>query len=242
MFISHNKSRENSSSKVALQSMLAHEIRTPLTIMQTTSNLLLEEIPGPLNSKQKQFVQTNYEHTQRLITFSENMLTLLKFEKEFDLKKKEKVNIRLITQDVITFFEPLLQYKKQSIRYSLPSLLSSPIGDEALIRQVFVNLIHNAVKHTSEGGYIIISVTQDDNQIVVNISDNGRGVEGEGRENLFKEFYQEEQQHEQLKDGFGLGLSIVRKIIQKHGGQVYITSVKNKGTIVSVTLPAKAIG
>ncbi len=104
-----------------------------------------------------------------------------------------------------------------------------------------MNLIHNAIKHTSEGGYIVISVTQDDNQLVVNISDNGIGVQGDGRENLFKEFYQEESQVEQFKDGFGLGLSIVRRIIEKHGGQVYITSVKNKGTIVSFTLPAKAI-
>ncbi len=81
---------KKTSSNIALQSMLAHEIRTPLTIMQTTSNLLLEEIPGPLNAQQKQFVQTNYEHTQRLISFSENMLTLLKFEKDFELIKERK--------------------------------------------------------------------------------------------------------------------------------------------------------
>lgn len=235
------RKKNTSSSRISLQSMLAHEIRTPLTIMQTTTNLLLEEIPGPLNARQKQFVKSNYEYTQRLITFSENMLTLLKFEKEFDLKKKENINIRLITQDMVAFFGPLLQVKQQTIRYSFPALLNTPLGDESLIRQVFINLIHNAVKHTKEGGHIVISVTQDDEQMVVSISDNGKGVEGEGRENLFKEFYQEKVIDEQFQDGFGLGLSIARQIVQKHGGMVYITSVKDKGTIVSFTLPAKAI-
>lgn len=238
---SRKRKGKASASRLSLQSMLAHEIRTPLTIMQTTTNLLLEEIPGPLNTRQKQFVKSNYEYTQRLITFSENMLTLLKFEKEFEIKGSEKLNIRHITQDIVAFFGPLLQIKGQTIRYSFPALLNNPIGDESLIRQVFINLIHNAVKHTREGGYIVISVTQDDNQMVVSISDNGEGVEGEGRENLFREFYQEKGSHDEFQDGFGLGLSIARQIIQKHGGNVYITSVKDKGTIVSFTLPAKAV-
>jgi len=233
--------KSNSASRISLQSMLAHEIRTPLTIMQTTTSLLLEEIPGPLNPRQKQFVKSNYEYTQRLITFSENMLTLLKFEKEFELQKREKINIRLITQDIVAFFGPLVQIKQQTIRYYFPALLNSSIGDESLIRQVFINLVHNAVKHTKEGGYIVISVTQDDEQMVVSISDNGKGVEGEGRENLFKEFYQEQSPSEEYQDGFGLGLSIARQIIHKHGGKVYITSVKDTGTIVSFTLPARAI-
>ena len=241
LFERQKRKKDGSASRLALQSMLAHEIRTPLTIMQTTTGLLLEEIPGPLNTRQTQFVKSNYEYTQRLITFSENMLTLLKFEKEFELKEHEKINIRRITQDIVAFFGPLLQIKRQTIRYTFPALLNNPIGDESLIRQVFINLIHNAVKHTKEGGYIVISVTQDDFQMVVSISDNGSGVEGEGRENLFKEFYQENGASEEFQDGFGLGLSIARQIIQKHGGDVYITSVKDTGTIVSFTLPAKAI-
>lgn len=230
-----------STSRTSLQSMLAHEIRTPLTIMQTTTSLLLEEIPGPLNARQKQFVKSNYEYTQRLITFSENMLMLLKFDKEFELTKREKINIRLITQDIVAFFGPLLAIKGQTIRYSFPALLNYPIGDESLIRQVFINLIHNAVKHTKEGGYIVISVTQDDDQMVVSITDNGEGVAGDGREALFREYYQEKGAGEEFQDGFGLGLSIARQIIQKHGGNVYITSMKDKGTMVSCTLPAKAI-
>lgn len=241
VFASRRGGKTSSASRLSLQSMLAHEIRTPLTVMQTTGSLLLEEVPGPLNEQQKQFVRSNFEYTQRLITFSENMLMLLKFEKEFELKKIEKIHIRTITQDVVAFFAPLLQIKGQIIRYTFPALVSTPLGDESLIRQVFINLIHNAIKHTKEGGYIVISVTQDDEQVVVSITDNGTGVVGEGRENLFREFYQEKQASEEHQDGFGLGLSIARQIIQKHGGHVYITSVKDKGTMVSFTLPAKAV-
>lgn len=237
----YKKEKSGSTSRISLQSMLAHEIRTPLTVMQTSTSLLLEEIPGPLNAQQQQFVRSNYEYTQRLITFSENMLMLLKFEKEFEPKMDEKINIRLVTHDIVAFFGPLLHIKQQSIRYSFPALLSTPLGDENLIRQVFINLIHNAIKHSREGGEIFISVTQDDEQVVVSISDHGKGVVGEGRENLFREFYQEKTLPEEFHDGFGLGLSIARQIVEKHGGKVYITSVKDKGTVVSFTLPAKAV-
>ncbi len=220
---------------------LAHEIRTPLTIMQTTENVLLEQIPGPLNERQKQFLESVYMNTQRLIAFSENMLTLIKIEDDWKPDLSKNVDLRVLTKQVVDTVRPMLDMRRQHIKYSFPSLLAKPKADEAWIRQVLINLVHNASKHTEENGVIIISCTQDDKQVVVTVTDNGLGVVGEGRELLFKEFYQERSRVETYQDGFGLGLSIVRSIIQKHRGDVYITSSKDLGTMVSFNLPAEAI-
>jgi signal transduction histidine kinase len=136
--------------------------------------------------------------------------------------------------------QPLLNQRRQQIRYTFPALLARPKADEPWIRQVMVNLVHNASKHTNEGGLVIISVTQDDEQVVVTVTDNGKGLIGTGREELFKEFFQEQPNSTSGQDGFGLGLTIVRSVIESHGGKVYIGSSPNLGTMVSFTLPAEA--
>lgn len=220
---------------------LAHEIRTPLTIMQTTENVLMEQIPGPLNARQKKFLESIYINTQRLITFSENMLTLLKLERDWKPDTSKAIDLRLLIHQVADAMEPMIRSRNQQIKYTFPSLVSRPKADEAWIRQVLINLIHNASKHTDEEGSILISVTQDDEQVVVTVTDNGRGLLGEERETLFREFYQEDGDFQAYKDGFGLGLSIVRTIIERHHGHVYITSSKQMGTMVSFTLPAEAL-
>ena len=218
---------------------LAHEIRTPLTIMQTTENVLLEEIPGPLNARQKKFMESIFTNTQRLITFSENMLTLLKLERDWQPDLSNTIDLRNLTRQVVEIMEPMLTSKNQYIKCSFPSLLSHPKADEAWIRQVLINLVHNASKHTEGQGFVLISVTQDESQVVVTVTDNGHGLLGGQRENLFKEFYQEKQDLKEYQDGFGLGLTIVRMIIERHHGQVFITSSKQQGTMVSFSLPAK---
>lgn len=219
---------------------LAHEIRTPLTIMQTTENVLMEQIAGPLNARQKKFMESIFINTHRLITFSENMLTLLKLERDWQPDLSKHIDLRLIIRQVADTMQPMLLVKHQQITYSFPSLLSRPKADEAWIRQVLINLVHNASKHTDEQGTILITVTQDDQQVVVTVTDTGHGLLGGEREALFKEFYQENKNPKEFQDGFGLGLSIVRAIIERHHGKVYITSTKEMGTMVSFNLPAEA--
>lgn len=234
--------KESSLTKEAHQMMLAtlaHEIRTPLTIMQTTENVLMQQIPGPLNPRQKKFMESIFINTQRLITFSENMLTLLKLERDWKPDLSTTIDLKNVIRQVSQSMEPMLESKGQHIKVSFPSLLSHPKADEAWIRQVLINLVHNASKHTDEHGFILISVTQDESQVVVTVTDNGHGLLGGQRETLFKEFYQENQDLKEYQDGFGLGLAIVRMIIERHHGQVYITSSKQLGTMVSFNLPAK---
>ncbi len=239
-FSRHSRDFITKEAREQMLATLAHEIRTPLTIMQTTENVLMEQIAGPLNARQKKFMESIFINTHRLITFSENMLTLLKLERDWQPDLSKHIDLRLIIRQVADTMQPMLLVKHQQITYSFPSLLSRPKADEAWIRQVLINLVHNASKHTDEQGTILITVTQDDQQVVVTVTDTGHGLLGSEREALFKEFYQENKNPKEFQDGFGLGLSIVRAIIERHHGKVYITSTKEMGTMVSFNLPAEA--
>ncbi len=134
---------------------LVHEIRTPLTVMQAAENILLEEIPGPLTGKQKHFLQVIYANTQRLVLFSENMLSLLKMGKDWTPDLSCTIDVQKLVMDVIELVGPLLQSRRQEVRTSFPALLSRPYADPSWIQQVLLNLIHNASKYTDDGGYII---------------------------------------------------------------------------------------
>ncbi len=219
---------------------LAHEIRTPLTIMQTTQQVLISQSPGPLNPRQLKFMESVYINTQRLISFSENMLSLIKLQQQWRPNLNQSIDLRVLVRHVVETMQPMIDLKNQQIRYSFPALLSRPKADESWIHQVLVNLVHNASKHTDEGGIILITTTQDDNQVVVTVTDNGQGLSGMKRSTLFEEFYQEGQEQNIYQDGYGLGLAIVRTVIERHHGHVYITSSKKLGTMISFTLPAEA--
>jgi len=223
-----------------LLSTLSHEIRTPLTIMQTAGNILLEETPGSLNERQKRFLESIRINIQRLISFSETVLTAIKLDRNLAPDRSKAVDLRIIIRQVADTLGPLLSQRSQELRCVFPALPSRPMADESWIRQALVNLVHNASKHTPQGGLVMISLTQDEHQVVVTVTDNGRGLAGPGREALFGEFYQEKPNSLSGLDGFGLGLTIVRSMIEAHGGTVRIGSSPDHGTMVSFTLPVEA--
>ena len=208
--------------------------------MQTAGNILLEETPGSLNERQKRFLESINTNVQRLINFSETVLTAIKLDRNIAPDMSKAIDLRSIIRQVAETMQPLLSQRSQRLQCTFPALPSRPMADEAWIRQALMNLVHNASKHTPQGGLVMISLTQDEHQVVVTVTDNGRGLVGPGREVLFGEFYQEEPNSLSGLDGFGLGLTIVRSMIEAHGGAVRIGSSPDHGTMVSFTLPAEA--
>jgi two-component system, OmpR family, phosphate regulon sensor histidine kinase PhoR len=222
-----------------LLATLAHEIRTPLTIVRSGAEVLLEETPGPLTDRQRRFLDSIRANTLRLIQFSENMLASIKVDQGWEPDRSTPLDLRRLSRQVAELMQPLLVQRGQTIRFSFPSLLSRPRADEAWIRQVLVNLVHNAAKHTAEGGMIVISATEQEDAVVITVSDNGTGLVGATREQLFREFYQEQPHSGAGQDGAGLGLAIVRSVVERHGGTVYAGTAPGAGTMVSFTLPVE---
>lgn len=234
-----NRFTETLRTRNELLATLAHEIRTPLTIVRSAGDILLEESAGPLTDRQRRFLESIRGNTLRLIQFAEGMLATIKVDQNWEPDVSRAIDLRRLAREVGTLVGPILEPRRQTVRYSFPSLLSRPYADEQWIRQVLINLVHNAAKHTTEGGMIVISATEQQGAVVLTVSDNGTGLVGSSREALFREFYQEEPHSIAGQDGAGLGLAIVRTVVERHGGSVYAGTSPGAGTMVSVSLPVE---
>lgn len=221
----------------SMLSTLAHEVRTPLTVIQTSSALMLEERPGSLTGDQKRLMQQIDSGVARLIHFSDNLIASIKVDQGWFSLDLRPVDLRKVIKSVAGHVQPLLTQRKQELKMKFPSLLSKVPGDKQWLEQVMVNLIHNAAKYADPGGLIDIAVRENEQWVVVSIGDNGAGIGGDERFQVFSEFYQANHWGAAQLNGSGLGLAIVKRVVQRHGGDVYVGSVESIGTIISFTLP-----
>ncbi len=223
--------------KNKLLSTLTHELRTPLAVIRTSNELVMEERPGPLNSTQKALVSSSLENTKRLNDLVENILSQVKVEFAWFDMKRQPLDLRKIIRKTAVDIKPFLDSKKQTLRYNYPSLLSKTLGDRRWLEQVLLNLIHNGSKNSTEGSEITVQLQENEQCLVVSVHDRGSGIEKKEIPHVFNEFYQSSDPGRDQNEGAGLGLTIVRDIIKKHKGEVYISSLPGSGTTVSFTLP-----
>ena len=223
--------------KNKLLSTLSHELRTPLAVIKTSTEIILEGRPGEINSTQKRFLTAVLDNTMRMVRFVDTILTSIKVEYAWFRMNKKPMDIRTVIKKVCNDLLPFITSRDQELKYTYPNLISRTIADENWIQQVLINLIHNASKHVGKEGRIIISVTENEQCIVVSVSDDGSGIINQEKPKIFSEFYQGSEADDENMDGVGLGLSIVKNVIEKHNGKVYVGSVAGLGTTLSFTLP-----
>ncbi len=223
--------------KNKLLSTLTHELRTPLAVIKTSNELIMEERPGPINETQRTLIFSSLENTKRLNSLVENILSQVKVEFAWFSMKQQPLDIRNLIRKTAVDINPYLETKKQQLKYNYPSLMSKTIGDKRWLEQVLLNLIHNGSKNSPDNSEITISVQENEQCIVISVHDRGSGIKSREIPNVFNEFYQSTDPAKNLNEGAGLGLTIVRDIIEKHKGEVYISSLPQTGTTVSFTLP-----
>jgi len=221
--------------KNELLSTMTHELRTPLSVLRTSLDLLREKRPGPLTEQQQVLLESSADNVLRLIRFSNSILAAVKIDSSGFELSRSPVDLRTIIRSVCREMKPWLNEKGVELRYSYPNLLRKVMIDPTWIGQVIINLIHNAGKHLDRGGRVDVSVIDNDSSLVVSVADNGRGIGSADKPHIFVEFYQG-RDNERL-DGAGLGLTIVRDVIHMHGGEVYVSSLEGVGTTLSFTLP-----
>ncbi|MEA3339194.1 MAG: HAMP domain-containing sensor histidine kinase [Chloroflexota bacterium] len=220
-------------------SMLSHEIRTPLTLMSASLELLFDESAGPLTEQQRTFLQTIYQNEERIATLAQNLLTQARLESGVFSPQAQSVDLRRVVRLVVNDLRILIEQRKQQIRTYYPQVLPPAQADPGLIRQVLINLIQNASRHTSEGGLIVVSIAQNDYALLVSVTDDGAGMGLEHRRQLFKRF---STTGADSGEGAGLGLVIVKQIVEWHGGKVYVDTSLGRGTSFYFTLPFDKTG
>jgi signal transduction histidine kinase len=214
-------------------SNVSHEIKTPVAAITGFSEILLD---GGLNEEeQKEYLNYLNEESIRLSRLCENMLRMSRLENQYIAQKKQKVQIdEQIRRCIIVLNE---KWSEKNINFDLQLEKSSLLSDYDLLFQVWTNLIDNAIKYSGQNGMIQILTGIDCGMLTVTIRDEGIGIAKEKQDKIFDKFYQCDESHK--KQGSGLGLSIVKRILELLEGTIELDSKEGKGTTMTVRVPAK---
>jgi len=224
--------------KSAFLSNVSHELRTPLAAVKSLIVNMLDGVTGSLNDKQVHYVTGIKESTERLTRLINDLLDLSVIEKGRTELKPAHFSLIKLLDEVADNLRPTAEHKL--IR------LDAPTGDETVtvwadrdkIAQVLTNLIGNAVKFTSSQGQVNVSVHKNGTAwIEVSVADTGPGIAADEANKIFDEFYQVRESDKQKARGVGLGLAISKKLVEMHGGKIWVESVVGKGSTFSFTVP-----
>lgn len=222
---------------------MSHELRTPLTAILGMSDVLMEEFCGPLNERQRQYVAVIQQSGMHLLSLINDILDLAKIE-------SGKLELQFSTVFVEALCESSLAFVKQiankagiqlNMRIS-PEVIEITV-DELRIRQALINLLSNAVKFTPEGGQVTLEVKRDrvPQWIYVSVTDTGIGIAAEDISKLFQSFVQIDSGSSRQYSGTGLGLALIKKIVELHQGTVSVESVVGQGSCFTLRLPERPI-
>lgn len=212
-------------------SSVSHELRTPLTAIKGWAETLqlCEDSP----ETRKRGLDTIVKEAERLSWIVEGLLDFSSIKEKRIKLIKEKIDILAEIGEAVYMFKDRAANEKKTLIYNEPKMLPPVIGDRNRLRQVFINILDNALKYTSEGGAISVDVKVKGKDISISFTDNGCGIPAEHIPNITKKFYKANY----LQKGSGIGLAIVDEIISLHGGTLNILSEEGFGTTVNITFP-----
>mgnify|MGYP001390581444 FL=1 len=217
---------------------LSHELRTPITMIKGSADLLLEGRPGQLTPAQEQFLTVINHQCTQVIALCESLLIQAKIEAGLFTPRPERVDVSVVTRDVVTAMRPLCAQRGQTIALDTPQVTPKIEADPMLLTQALTNLLSNASRFTTEGGHIAVRVAVIDSGIAIYVTDDGAGMSPEQRRRLFQRF----ATGRPLADGTGLGLVITKTIVELHGGKIMVDTSSARGTTFLLTLPLGRTG
>ncbi len=219
-------------------SHVSHELRTPLTSIKGFIQNLLDGLTGPLNDKQQRYLVRMLDNSDRLVRMIEDLLDRTRIETgRLDIHPTD-VDLEVCITDVIEQLRPLAQVKQQTLDCSFPDTRVMVWSDWDRLIQTVVNLVQNAIKFTPSGGAVTVSVTVSHRQqAVVMVRDTGPGISQEHLEKVFDPFFRVQQGQRGGPKGLGLGLSIVKTLVELQGGEVTARNGEEGGAEFSFTIP-----
>ena len=217
--------------------MVTHELKTPLVPIQGYSDILLGEHLGPLNTTQKERLRIISSSATTLLQLISDLLDAQKLELGQLRIKKEKYNLKETIEKTILGMQPQAIADDITLSYT-PKKDVYAFYDDDRIKQVLNNLIKNSLKATSpKTGKVEVKLEEKDHEVVVSVTDNGKGIPSDAKDKIFKKFYQADTTSTREKGGSGLGLSICKGIVEAHGGTIWMQSDLSNGTTFSFSVP-----
>jgi PAS domain S-box-containing protein len=214
----------------------SHQLRTPITSLKGFLELLVKDlVPDP--AVRTEFIARAYEDTKRLAVLVNALLDGFRWESGFFQMTLENTDLCGLLQSTLEAVKGLAQSKNISLNLALPQKSLMIKVDAHLLEQVLANLLSNAIKFSEEDRPILLEAKVEEDHVTVRVVDQGPGISREDQRKLFEKFYQGDTAAKRAGVGSGLGIYIAKKIVEAHGGQIYVESEIGKGTTFSFTIP-----
>jgi len=220
---------------------MSHELRTPLHTVIGFAELLGEEIEGPLNDKQKRFINHIHKDSMHLLELINDILDLSKIEAGGLRITRESIDIEAGVEEAISSIRPGAAAKCIALETAV-SVATPILADPLRFKQILYNLLSNAVKFTPEGGKVRVEARLDGAGFVeLSVIDTGIGIPPERHTDIFDKFYQLGPTTKGIREGTGLGLAITRALVEEHGGRIWVASEPGKGSRFRFTIATGGI-
>lgn len=243
------KEKEIDKAKSEFVSLASHQLKTPPTAIKLLTERLLGDKIGALTEKQKEYINDIHSENQRSIELVNALLNVSRIEMgAFAVQLNEK-DICAVAQSVLSELKSAIDKKQLKLKEVYQEKNTTVLIDESMFRMVISNLVVNAVNYTADGGTIRVECREvskgqalgekslAENSFVVIVSDTGYGIPKLQQDKLFTKFFRADNAREKHTDGTGLGLYIVKSILDNSGGSIWFTSEENKGTTFYVAIP-----
>ncbi len=214
---------------------VSYQLRTPLNTIIGFTDILLEQYFGTLNERQMEYAATIKAESEKLSRLANDVLDIAMIEAGRLTLDRQDISVPVLLNDAKQMMADWGRQQKLEILIDCPSDIGTIFADEQRMKQVLFNLISNAIKYTPTGGHIAIAAWKKDEDTVISVLDTGVGIPQEDRERIFGKF--EKTNNHLRQGGAGLGLSLVKSIVELHGGRVEIFSDEKEGTRVNCFLP-----
>ena len=218
---------------------MSHELRTPLNAIIGFSEVLLQRMFGELNPKQDEYLQDVLSSGRHLLSLINDILDLSKVEAGRMELELARFDLPQALQDTLVLVRERAMRHGIDLHLEADARLGALVGDERKIKQVMLNLLSNAVKFTPEGGRIEVRAVPTDGGVEISVADTGIGIAPENQELIFEEFRQAGGDYAHKREGTGLGLTLARKLVELHGGRLWVKSQVGQGSTFTFSVPER---
>gem|GEM_PF-2744027 len=229
--------RELQKTREEFASLATHELRTPVAAIKGYVKLLLTGTAGDLHARQKQYLEQVDRANERLLTLVNAMLDISRIELGTLAIQPAPTKLSEICESVLADLAPKIAEKKQELAKHYGETVPEMDVDPSLVHAIFQNLLSNAVKYTQEGGTVKVSIERNESNVLITVADTGVGIPAAQQSKVFEKLFRADNARALIVEGTGLGLYLVKSILDQTDGTIRFESEENKGTTFFVTMP-----